>query len=86
MMEEGFCVGCGGECLECIECSCGRQEFYACRDCVDSDITLVCGGCRDWAGRVDTPGPYPCRDFQNDEDAPVRVMGGRLPVPDRVVA
>ena len=80
MMEEGLCVGCGGECLDYIECSCGRREFCACQDCVDSKITLVCGTCRDRAGRVNTLGPYPCRDFQNDEAAPVRVTGGALPV------
>ena len=80
MMEEGICVGCGGECLDVIECSCGRQEVYACRDCLDSDITLVCGVCRDRAGRVVSLSSYPCSDFQEGEAAPVRDMGGRLPV------
>ena len=79
MTEEGVCVGCGCECLDTIECSCGRQEIYACEDCRDSGIPLVCGVCRDRAGRVVPLSSYPCRDFQ-DEAAPVRDMGGRLPV------
>ena len=81
MVEEAICVGCGSACLDCIECSCGRAEIYACQDCVDSDMSLVCGGCGDRAGREVTLGPYPCRDFQDDEAAPGRVAGGRLPVP-----
>ena len=73
MMDEGICVGCGGECLDCIECSCGRREIYACRDCVDSDLSLVCGGCRDRVSRAGTLILYPCRDFQDDVAAPVAV-------------
>ena len=46
MMEEGFCVGCGCSCLETIECNC-TQEIYACEECRESDINLVCGNCRD---------------------------------------
>ena len=79
MLEEGICVGCGDDCLESIECSCGGQEVYACQDCLNSDISLVCGVCRDWAGRGDTLSPYSCRDFQEGEAAPGRVTGGLLP-------
>ena len=84
MTEEGICVGCGSECLESIECGCGREEVYACQDCMDSDMTLVCGVCRDRAGRLETLGPYACRDFQDDEAVPGRVVGGRLPMPEPV--
>ena len=80
MMEEGICVGCGGDCLDTIECSCGRQEVNACEECRESDITLVCGVCRDRAERVVPLSSYPCRDFQDDEAEPVRDLGGRLPV------
>ena len=80
MLEEGICVGCGSECLDRIECSCGRQEVYACQDCQDSDMNLVCGVCRDWGRRASTLCSYPCHDFQDDEAALVRVTGGRLPV------
>ena len=80
MLEEGICVGCGSDCLDCVECSCGRQEVYACQDCLDSDITLVCGVCRDRPSRAVAVISYPCCDFQNDGGAPVRVMGGALPV------
>ena len=76
MLEEGICVGCGGECLDCVECSCGRQEVYACQDCLDSDIALVCGVCRDRPAGTVVLISYPCRDFQNDVAARVGVMGG----------
>ena len=33
-MSESICVGCGCECLDVVECSCGRQEVYACQDCL----------------------------------------------------
>lgn len=80
MTEEGLCVGCGRECLDMIECRCGRQEVYACEDCRETDITLVCGVCRDRAQRVVPVSSYPCRDFQDDEAGVDRDMGGRLPV------
>ena len=80
MMEEGICVGCGGDCLDVIECSCGRREVYACEACLDSDITLVCGVCRDRAQRVVPVGSYPCSGFQDDEAGADRDLGGRLPV------
>ena len=79
-MSESICVGCGCDCLDVIECSCGRQEVCACQDCLDSDITLVCGACRDRAVRVVPVGSYPCRDFQEDEAGADRDLGGRLPV------
>ena len=79
-MEEGICVGCGCDCLDTIECSCGRQEMNACEACLESDITLVCGDCRDRAGRVVPLSSYPCRDFQEDEAGPGQDLGGRLPV------
>ena len=78
MMEEGLCVGCGGDCLGIVECSCGRQEVNACEECRKSDINLVCGDCRDRAVGAVTLVSYPCSDF--DEAAPVRDLGGRLPV------
>ena len=80
MMEEGICVGCGCDCLDVIECSCGRQEVYACQDCLDSDMTLVCGVCRDRAQRVVPLSSYPCGGFQDDEAVPARGMGGAIPV------
>ena len=80
MMDEGICVGCGGECLDVMECSCGRQEVYACQDCLDSDMTLVCGVCRDRASQVVPLSLYPCGGFQDDEAAAARGMGGVLPV------
>ena len=79
-MSESICVGCGRDCLDVIECSCGRQEFYACQDCLDSDMTLVCGVCRDRASRAVPLSSYPCRDFQHDEAGADRDLGGRLPV------
>lgn len=78
MIEEGICVGCGDECLDTIECNC-TQEIYACEECRDSDITLVCGVCRDRAQRVVPLSSYACRDFQDDEAGADRDMGGRLP-------
>ncbi|MDE0205198.1 MAG: hypothetical protein OXP66_04140 [Candidatus Tectomicrobia bacterium] len=78
MMEEGMCVGCGGDCLGILECSCGCQEVNACQDCVDSGTNLVCGDCRDRAVGADTLIPYPCGGF--DEAAPVRGTVARLPV------
>ena len=78
-MEEAVCVGCGCDCLDTIECNC-TQEIYACEECLDSDITLVCGNCRDRAQRVVPLSSYPCRDFQEDEAGPDRDMGGRMPV------
>ena len=78
MMEEGKCVGCDGDCLAIVECSCGGQEVYACQECLESDTNLVCGDCRDRAVRVNALISYPCSDF--DEAAPVLETGGRLPV------
>ena len=79
MMEEGICIGCGGDCLDIIECSCGRKEVYACQDCLESDISLECGDCRDRAARVVPVGAFSCRDFQGDEAGGDRGVGGRLP-------
>ena len=79
-MDEGICVGCGCDCLDVIECGCGRQEVYACEDCLDSDMTLVCGVCRDRAQRVVPLSSYPCGGFQDDEAVPARDMGGAIPV------
>ena len=79
-MSESICVGCGCECLDVIECSCGRQEVYACQDCLDSDMTLVCGVCRDRASRAVSLSSYPCSDFQEGEAAAVRDIGGLMPV------
>ena len=79
-MDEGICVGCGGDCLDVIECSCGRQEVYACQDCLDSGTALVCGVCRDRAQRVVPLSSYPCDGFQDDEAGADRDLGGRLPV------
>ena len=80
MMDEGICVGCGCDCLDVIECSCGRQEVYACQDCLDSDTALVCGVCRDRASRAVPLSSYPCSGFQDDEAGADRDLGGRLPV------
>ena len=74
-MEEAVCVGCGCDCLDIIECNC-TEEMYACEECLDSDITLVCGKCRDRAQRVVPLSSYPCRGFQEDEAGPDRDMGG----------
>ena len=74
-MEEGLCVGCGGDCLGIVECSCGRREVTACQDCVDSGMNLVCGGCRDRARRTIPSGSYSCREGGGDGD-----FGGCLPV------
>ena len=78
MLEEGICVGCGGDCLGTVECSCGGREVNACQDCVNSGMSLVCGDCRDRPRRVVALIPYPCRDF--DEAAAVGDIGERLPV------
>ena len=75
MMEEGLCVGCG--CV--IECNC-TQEIYACEECRESDINLVCGVCRDRAQRVVPVSSYPCRDFVDNEAGVGRDLGGRLRV------
>ena len=80
MTEEGLCVGCGCECLDTIECRCGRQEMIACEDCRNSDINLVCGVCRDRAQRVVPLNSYPCRDFQEDQAGVERELGEGLPV------
>ena len=80
MMEDGKCIGCGGDCLDIIECSCGRREVYACQDCLESGMTLVCGGCRDRAARVVPVGALSCRDFKEDEAGGDRGLQGRLPV------
>ena len=80
MSEEGLCVGCGCECLDTIECRCGRQEVIACEACLDSDVSLVCGDCRDRPIRVVPLISYPCRDFQEDEAGMERDLGERLPV------
>jgi len=74
MREEGICAGCGGGCLGMFECSCGRKEVYACQDCLDSDVNLVCGVCRDWGRRAGTLCSYPCHDFQDDEAAALPVL------------
>ena len=79
-MSESICVGCGCECLDVIECSCGRQEVYACQDCLDSGMTLVCGVCRDRASRAVSLSSYPCSDFQEGEAAAVLGVGGAMPV------
>ena len=75
-MSESICVGCGCECLDVMECSCGRQEVYACQDCLDSDTALVCGVCRDRASRAVSLISYPCSDFREGEVAAVRDIGG----------
>jgi len=80
MREEGICAGCGGGCLGMFECSCGRKEVYACQDCLDSDMNLVCGVCRDRALRVLPLASYACRDFVQDEAGMEREQGERLPV------
>ena len=80
MSEEGFCIGCGRECLDTIECGCGRREIGACEECRESDINLVCGTCRDRAVRAVPVGSYPCRSFAFDEAGMERDPGGRLPV------
>jgi hypothetical protein len=80
MMEEGIHVGCGGECLDVVECNCGRREVNACEACLKSDIALVCGACRDREQRVVPLSSYPCRDFQEAEAGPGRDLEGRLPV------
>ena len=74
MMQEGLCVGCGGDCLGIVECSCGRQEVSACQDCVDSGMNLVCGGCRDRTQRAVPAGFHLCRNVGGDGDS-----GGCLP-------
>ena len=79
MSEEGICVGCGCECLDTVECRCGREEIDACEACRESNITLVCGTCRDRAQRVVPLSSYPCRDFQEDEVGVERDLGGGLP-------
>ena len=79
-MSESICVGCGCDCLDVVECGCGRQEMNACEACLESDITLVCGDCRDRAGRVVPVGSYACRDFMEDEAGAERDLGRRLPV------
>ena len=78
-MEEGICVGCGCDCLDIVECRCGRQEMIACEECRNSGINLVCGPCRDRAMRVVPIGSYACRDFMEDEAGWHRDLGGRLP-------
>ena len=79
MMDEAICVGCGGDCLQVIGCSCGRREVYACQDCRDGN--LVCGDCRDRAVRVVPVGAFPCRDM--NEAGVERDPGGRLPAAAR---
>ena len=74
-MSESICVGCGCDCLDVVECGCGRQEMNACEACLESDITLVCGDCRDRAGRVVPVGSYACRDFMEDEAGAERDLG-----------
>ena len=75
MNEDGLCIGCGRECLDIIECRCGRRELCACEECRESGINLVCGVCRDRAERVVLSGSHPCRDCGAEGDP-----GGRLPV------
>ena len=83
-MEEGWCAGCGGDCLGIVECSCGRREVNACQDCVDSGMNLVCGGCRDRARRVIPVGCHPCREGGGDGDwLPVALPVGLHNVPYR---
>lgn len=80
MSEEGICVGCGCECLDTVECRCGREEIDACEACRESNITLVCGTCRDRAQRVVPLSSYPCRDFQEDGAGVDQDLGECLPV------
>ena len=84
MMQEGLCVGCGGDCLGTFECSCGGREVTACQDCVDSGMNLVCGVCRDRAVRVVSVGWSACRDVV--EAGAGRDLGGRFPVTAAVAA
>ena len=84
MMTEAVCVGCGGDCLGIVECSCGRREVYACQDCVDSGMNLVCGVCRDRAVRVVAVGWSACRNVV--EAGAGRNPGGRFPVTAAVAA
>lgn len=80
MNEEGLCAGCGRDCLDIVECGCGREEIRACEECRETDIDLVCGGCRDRAVRAVLVGAYPCLDFVDDEAGAGRDPWGRLPV------
>ena len=79
MSEAGICVGCGGDCLDIVQCSC-TQEISACEECRELGINLVCGDCRDRAQRVVPVGLFPCRDFMEDEAGMGWDQGKRLPV------
>ena len=74
MNEEGLCVGCGGDCLDIVQCSC-TQEISACEECRELGINLVCGACRDRALRVVPVGLFPCRDFMEGEAGMGRDLG-----------
>lgn len=86
MNVEGVCAGCGRDCLGTVECSCGRQEMIACEDCLESDVTLVCGNCRDGAARVVPVGSHPCLHVLLDEAGGERNPSGGSPVEAPVAA
>ena len=80
MFEESICVGCGRECLDSIECRCGRQEVIACEECRNSGVTLVCGNRCNRTVRMVPVGLHPCRGFMKDEAGVDRDLQGRMAV------
>jgi len=86
MNVEGVCAGCGRDCLGTVECSCGRREMIACEDCLESDVTLVCGKCRHRAARAVAVGLHPCLAVVLDEAGEERDLRGGLPVKAPVAA
>ena len=80
MNEDGLCVGCGRECLNTVECRCGRQEMIACEECQNSGVTLVCSNCRNRAVRKVPVGLHPCGGFLKGEAGVDRDLQGHMAV------